>query len=366
MRPTLSPGHAGLHLAAYWVLFGIWAAGAVQFARQRFYAYDRLLYVAATSLTALMIGLRYEVGGDWINYLTLYQDLFFQPFGEALRQTDPGYAFLNWLAARLGWRIWFVNLGCAILFMAGLGRLAWRQPNPWLAILVAVPYLIIVVAMGYTRQGAAIGIICWAVADASARRIPRLVILVGLAALLHKTAILFLPILLVPVITRNFVVGAVGAVACALLFGVFLGGESDRLVATYATGNYDSQGAAIRIAMNVLAAGFMLAFRNRMGFDAFVRSFWTICSVLAIASVAALAALSSSSGVDRLSLFLIPLQIITFSRLPYTLSKTGRPLPSVLIGVIGYSFAVQFVWLNFADNSWAWMPYRITLMADGG
>lgn len=38
--------------------------------------------------------------------------------------------------------------------------------NPLLAILVAVPNLIIVVAMGYTRQAAAIGLICFAVADA--------------------------------------------------------------------------------------------------------------------------------------------------------------------------------------------------------
>jgi hypothetical protein len=81
-------------------------------------------------------------------------------------------------------------------------------------------------------------------------------------------------------------------------------------------------------------------------------------------SVGALATFSASSGVDRIALFLIPLQVVTFSRLPYALSGTARPLPSVLLGVIGYSVAVQFVWLNFADNAGSWVPYRTTVTAD--
>lgn len=38
-------------------------------------------------------------------------------------------------------------------------RFARSQPDPWLAVLVAVPYLVIVVAMGYSRQAVAIGIL---------------------------------------------------------------------------------------------------------------------------------------------------------------------------------------------------------------
>jgi hypothetical protein len=359
-----SSPRAGACVTPYWVLFGIWALGAVQFSRRQITAYGNILFIAAAVLTALMIGLRYGVGGDWGSYINMYQELLFQPLGPALRRTDPGYGFLNWVATRGDWGIWVVNLGCGILFMAGVGRLASRQPNPWLAILVAVPYLIIVVSMGYTRQAAAIGILCWAIADASPDRIGRLVVLVGVAALFHKTAILFLPILLVPVLTRNPLLAIGGAVVFAMLFTAFLGGESDRLVNNYVTSNYDSSGAAIRISMNVLAAGFLLAFRDRLGLDDFLKSFWTICAILAVASVGALLVLSASSGVDRLSLFLIPMQAVVFSRLPYALSKSGRPLPSILIGVIAYSFAVQFVWLNFADNAGAWVPYRITLYAD--
>lgn len=352
-------------MTAYWILFGGWALGSIQFARRRFQSHERLFYVAAAILTTLMIGLRYFVGGDWGAYIGIYRDIFFQSIGGAMERTDPGYGFLNWVSSRADWGIWFVNLGCAALFMGGLVKLASRQPNPWLAILVAVPYLIIVVAMGYTRQAAAIGVICWAVADASPQRIKRLVFLVALAALFHKTAILFLPILLAPLATRKPLLAIFGAISFAILFTLLLGAAtSDELVTNYATSTYDSQGAGIRIAMNVLAATLFIAFRKRMGFDPFIQSFWTICSGLAVVSVGALLALSASAGVDRLSLFLIPLQVVTFSRLPYALSGNARPLPSVLMGVIVYSFAVQFVWLNYADNAGSWLPYRTTLLAD--
>lgn len=345
-------------MAAYWILFSVWAAGAIQFSRQNRHAYSLLFFVIAVVLTTLMIGLRYVVGGDWASYIGIYQQILFQPLIPALQQTDPGYAMLNWIASRNDWGIWFVNLGCAVLFMGGVARLAWDQPNPWLAILVAVPYLIIVVAMGYTRQAAAIGIVCWAITGASADRIPRLILLIGFAALFHKTAILFLPILLAPMATRNPMVAIVGAIAFAVLANVFLGDSSDRLVTNYVNSTYDSQGAGIRVAMNVVAAAILLFFRQRMGFDDFAKSFWTICSILSVVSVVALLGLSASSGVDRLSLFLIPLQIVVFSRIPYALSRSMQPSVSILLGVMIYSFTVQFVWLNYAVNSVGWVPYR--------
>ena len=36
-----------------------------------------------------------------------------------------------------------------------------RQPMPWLGLLVAIPYLVIVVGMGYSRQAIALGLFYW-------------------------------------------------------------------------------------------------------------------------------------------------------------------------------------------------------------
>lgn len=346
-------------MAAYWTLFGIWALGAIQFARKHAIRGDKFLFAVALLLTVGMIGLRFEVGGDWHQYLELYQLMYFQPMMEALRVIDPGYAFFNWAGAQVDWGIWFPNLVCAAIFCIGLGRLAKDQPNPWLAMLVAVPYLIIVVAMGYTRQAAAIGILCYAIVGATERNIIRLVILTAVAGMFHKTSVLILPVLLAPIITRRFLLGAIGILMFAAFFYFFLSSFQDRLVTNYVQASYDSQGAGVRVAMNVVAGAVMLVFRERMRFDPYQKTFWTINALLAVISAIALWYLESSTGVDRIALFLIPLQIATLSRLPYALSSSrDKALPSLILVVMAYSFTVQYVWLNYADNARSWVPYK--------
>jgi hypothetical protein len=344
-------------LFLYWMIYGMWAAGALHYARSESHHRNRIAFVAAAVLTALFVGLRYDVGGDWGAYQGIYNDIYFQPLIPALKLSDPGYAILNWIFGRMEVGIWAVNLVCGILFMAGVGRLASRQPSPWLAIVVAVPYLVIVVAMGYTRQAAAIGVLCFGLADASERSLKRMVVCVAIATLFHKTAILLLPVMIAPIATKKPLVGLMGCVFFAALFLLFLSGSSDQLVTSYVQSNYDSQGAAIRTAMNVLAAVVLLLLRDRMGLTPYQRSFWTYVALLAFVSVPALILLAASSGVDRLSLFLIPLQLVALSRLPGAWGRTPATAALLTFGVIAYSFTVQFVWLNYANHASLWLPY---------
>lgn len=343
----------------YWLMFTMWSLGAVQTERRRAQNV-RILFVGAAVITALMIGLRSEVGGDWGTYQRMYDAVYFLSLPDAMKTTDPGYAALCWLATQAEMGIVFVNLMCAALFMGGVARLSWQQPNPALAVLIAVPYLIIVVAMGYTRQAAAIGIICFAVANVSERHLVRLVVLVGIAALFHKTAVLMLPLLLVPVLRRNPIYGVLGAFLFVALFILVLRDTSDRLVTNYVQGDYDSQGAAIRVTMNVIAAILFMMLHKRIELPSFQKSFWFVCSILSLLAVPALLFSSASSGIDRISLYLIPLQIILYARLPYILGERVKALPSVLIAVVIYCFLVQFVWLNYASNAYYWVPYKIS------
>lgn len=342
----------------YWLLFAVWAIGAVQTGRGRALKLQPIFFIAAAILTTLLIGLRFEVGGDWGAYQRIYDDIYLLSLPAAMSITDPGYAAVNWLGAQLGLGVFFANLVCAALFMGGVARLAWKQPNPALAMLVATPYFIIVVAMGYTRQAAAIGLICFALADASERRLARLVALIVVATLLHKTAILMLPVVLVPIFRRNVVFGILGVIFFLVLAAVVLQDVSNQLLESYVQSDYDSQGAAIRIAMNVLAAGLFLAFRKKIDLPPFQKSFWITCAILALVSVAVFFVASASAGIDRFSLYLIPLQLILYSHIPQLTTRDSRSLPSILIAVIAYSFLVQFVWLNYADNANYWIPYK--------
>lgn len=349
-------------MTPYWLLFGLWLIGTIHFARPSQDTNSNRLFAVACAITAFMIGLRYQVGGDWEPYLNIYNSIYFQSLIPALGLTDPGYAVVNWIAARLDTGIWLPNLVCAILFTAGVGRLASRQPQPWLAMLVAVPYFIIVVAMGYTRQAAAIGIVCFAIADAGEQNVGRTVILIAIAALFHKTAILMLPLALGPIAVRKIVTTVLGVIAFLALFALLLRGQSDQMINSYAQSNYNSQGAAVRIAMNVVAGSIYLLLERRFILSSYQKIYWRCNAIASFASIIALSSLSASSGVDRLSLFLIPLQMVTLSRVPLSLAKSGNILIQALFSVIGYCFIVEFVWLNFADNAGLWIPYSTTFL----
>ncbi len=66
----------------------------------------------------------------------------------------------------------------------------------------------------------------------------------------------------------------------------------------------------------------------------------------------------SSAATDRVALYFIPVQIYVFSRLPVIVSEPYSRAVMVAI-IVAYYFMVQFVWLNFASHSHAWLPYQM-------
>ena len=64
-------------------------------------------------------------------------------------------------------------------------------------------------------------------------------------------------------------------------------------------------------------------------------------------------------AIDRLALYLIPLQMFVLSRLPEAFGNGERPNGQVVLGVIAYSAIIQFTWLNYAQNSNFWIPYKL-------
>lgn len=337
-----------------------WAAGTLAASNRGADKGADLLFGAAVIATALMIGLRSWVGGDWTTYLSMYDTIALLPLDTALGQSDPGYAFLNWGVAQLGFGVVFVNVICGAIFMWGLSRFARAQPNPWLTVLVGVPYFIIIVAMGYTRQATAIGILLGGLANANEKKLIRLLIAVSLATLLHKSAVLALPLIGVAMSRRNPIAASLGAVAFIGLYFTFLDSSTDALMANYVEGDYDSQGAGIRVTMDIVAAILFFIYRKKMNFTPFMQSYWNSCALLSFACGVALFIFPSTSGIDRFALFLIPLQLAVLGRLPYIFSASRGPNGQILLGIMIYLALVQFTWLNFAKTASRWVPYTAT------
>jgi hypothetical protein len=306
----------------------------------------------------LTIGLRHEVGGDWFTYVEHILSAGDKTLFEAVSSGDPAYSALNWLAAKMDAGPYLVNTLCALGFTWGLFVFCRAQPRPWLALAVAMPYLVTVVAMGYTRQGVAIGLGMLALTALSEQKVRRFVVFVALAAAFHRSAVILMPLAILGA-SHKRVWTALWVGICSLFFYVLLLQDSVKSLAqNYLDAEYDSSGAAIRVAMNALPAVLFLMFRRRFVMSPADRSFWTWMSLGALAFVGLLVVSPSSTAVDRLALYWIPLQLFVLSRLPNALgSPNGRNDLWVCL-IVAYSAAVLFVWLFFATHAFAWVPYQ--------
>lgn len=339
----------------FWFLYCIPALGFLANRRLAPSARSASWWMAGLLLT-LAIGLRHRVGGDWVAYLAYLQRAASMTFQEVLLQGDPGFYLLNWLIAGLGGGIYAVNLACGALFMSGILVFARRQPLPWLALLVSVPYLVIVVGMGYTRQAVALGFVLLGLAALAGGRSRRFAAWVLIGAAFHKSAILMLPVAaLAASEKRLWSLLWVGVIS--LLGGyLFLFDSVDTLWTNYVETDYQSQGGLIRVLMNAVPACLFLALHPWFGLNIVQRRLWWWISVFALVCIPLV--LISSTATDRVALYLIPLQLFVFSRL-HLITNDTLFRAYIVMGVIAYYTAVQAVWLFFASHAFAWLPYQM-------
>jgi hypothetical protein len=309
-------------------------------------------------LLTLVIGYRFDVGGDWFNYLRHLQEARHQDIYSAIDKGDPGYRLLNLLAVNLGWGISGVNIVSAFLFSAGLVYFCRGLPRPWLALAVAMPYMVTVVAMGYTRQGVALGLAMLGLVALTRKSNVWFVSWVLLAAAFHKSAVFLLPIAALAA-TRNRGWTALWvAVATLLGFYLYLQDSIEILYTNYIEAQYRSEGALVRGAMNVVPACIYLVLGRRFAMQASEAKLWRWFSIISIAFFAAVIASPATTAVDRMALYMLPLQLVVFSHLPEVLGRRGRRNTDYTSVVLLYYGAVLFVWLNYAAHAYAWLPYR--------
>lgn len=360
-------------MAMYWIMFGLFAFAAFMFNvpaqgadRSGAMTVNRQVSVAplfGSVFLIAVIGLRYRVGGDWATYQhVFYSTSTLDLIGAVTSDSrvEPGYLFVNWVGGQLGAGVWFVNLVCAAMFTAGLMRICKQQPNPWLALVVATPFLIIVVAMGFTRQAAALGGLMLGIADLIERRsLLRFVAYVLLGSLFHRTVLFFVPVVLFAGARTRTVAILLAAIAVVLAYVLFIrGGGMSVYEPGYVQQKLDAAGARIRVAMNVVAALVLLFNKDSFYASHEEKLVWKTFAILAVICGLALAVVPSSAVVDRMAMYLIPLQVFVFSRLPTVFSQTGRRSHFLRLLVVLYSAAVLFVWLNYAVNAGSWIPYR--------
>jgi hypothetical protein len=350
----------------YWFVFSLASLAALKSSPRMRVRHDgtrdvRLdpAWIAVIIGLTMMMGFRYQVGGDWFAYIRIFEQARFLTFWEAAVRGDPGYWLLNYFVVHAGGTKVGVNLLAGLAFSVGLVIFCRSLPRPWLALAVAFPYLILVVGMGYSRQGIALGFVMIAMAAIGRRRFFWFIVWIAVGALFHKSAVVMIALGAASV-NRNrwlwlpiFGLGGLGA------YLSFLADDVDRLVAGYITAQYQSQGALIRLGLNLIPALLFLLFRLRFIVSELERRFWTVAALVSLALFAALLVGIPSTALDRMGLYLLPLQLFVFAHLPDVLGRHGGRNTVLVATIIAFYALVLFVWLNFAAHANSWLPYQV-------
>ena len=307
-------------------------------------------------LLIFFIGFRHQVGGDWDLYLRdFYANIIYFNFFQFEYLRDFGYETLSFICFQLGIGIYGLNFIIAIFFIFSLNKFSMEfSKNYWLSLVVSFPYLITVVGMGYTRQGCALAFILLSLVSLKNNKILVCYIYLILAILFHKSAVIMLPIIFLTYFRFN-VINILIVLILISLSAVVILPEFARIQSGYFSdgSKYVSTGVYYRLFLNISAGFLFLLFFKKLKTNHKIDNI--IILILFLNICLSFLSIDYSTFVDRVIIYFTFIQIMVFSRLSL-LNENYRILINVF--VISIYSLIFFVWLFFANHSYAWVPYN--------
>ena len=310
-----------------------------------------LIFVAIVFI--VFTGFRHEVSIDWGQYLRIFHNINQSIlFKDALSVTEPGFVLLNWIMGNIGSDVYGVNLIVSIIFTSGLFRFAGKMPNPWLAIISVTPYLVIVISMSAVRQTAAIGVILYLLAGWNKDTFFTKIVLALIATSFHYSAFIAFLFVIQSMKMPSWLRWIILLTGGAFSFILFSQTEQYTIYEnTYVTKNIESFGALQHVLLNAIPAMIYLVFFNKWNKFYIEISLMKILSYLSLLSIVGV--FVSSTAVDRLALYLSPIQMLVYSSIPIVFRNQMYG-----IAIIVFHIAILFIWLLYANSSYAFLPYR--------
>jgi len=275
---------------------------------------------------------------------------------------------LNYYVNLLGGDIYLVNLICALIFVYGVWRFAFLQPNPWLVLIISIPFLTHIVAMGYTRQSVAVGFIFVAIANLQQQKNLWFWIQIFLAAIFYKIAAVFILLGIMQSNRIDIYIKMIILLSFAVIIYTVLQSKLATFYNSYIAVSESgkqfmvSTGAIPRVLMNVIPATILLLNLKNLQIEENIKRLFILMSLAVLITFPLV--FWRSTPIDRIHIFLIPVQLMVFSRLSLLVKEAYLKQTLVFGIVISYAF-VLFVWFNFARTLRKWIPYDNLLMYIG-
>lgn len=327
------------------------------------------LWYLTTLIYILFVGFRVEVGADWRQYSEIHRMLGYTGLVDVFSQAEPLSHSLFWLSEASGAHMYLTNIVAATIMMVGITSFARRTVNPWLALVSATPYYIIVMGMSGIRQAIAGSAILFLFSRWERYSLVKRSAYIFVAAMFHTSALInniFLVTKLKVALRYKLMLGAViFAITMYLAFEVptysenferyqdrYLGG--DRFTETI------SAGSLYHIAMIAIPALIGYVYRRR------IRGLVHNESLLKFGVQAALVVFAmnffSSTAASRLTVYLYFIPMMVYPALATPNGKPGQ-LGNIFM-VIALHVVILVSWFQLANVSFTYMPYRNLLFDD--
>lgn len=315
-----------------------------------------ILKIIFLFLLTLFIGLRHKVGGDWEIYLFDYKNniQYFNLFNLNFVR-DFGYELFSYFFYKLGIGIYGLNLFLAVIFIYSLNKFAiYLRGNYWLIFLIAFPYLVVVVAMGYSRQAAAFAIILLSMISISDKKIYQFLLLSLIAIIFHKSSAIMTFLIFTSYFKFSFKNLFIILLFCLFAYLIIFP-EYNRITSGYLNefSKYKSPGVKLRILINIIPSLLFIIFYKKIRFKSNLDLLIILSSIVNFGLFFFIN--DYSTFVDRTIIYFAFIQLIVFSRL-YLIMPNFKILVNTL--VVLFYFLIFFIWINFSNHSYAWVPYQ--------
>ena len=290
----------------------------------------------------MIVGLRWEIGGDWHSYLLFFKwsklisfyqvpELLFEPSYFLLNKYSPNFTTMNLLCALISLAL--IAISARVIGVTSIN----------LFLLLSFSIFPILLLCGYVRQGIAASFFCLA-----------------FTLLIFKKK-WFLPLILVffgltfhnPI--KRVMMNSLAAYLPQVEMGDISGQELNKMPGENA-GNisYNSKGVKFRIlfTLALIAMAFVGAKFYKINLDPIylrISTLYISYSVLALVTLMILPGLSAA--VDRVHFYTYPFIFLLITKQFDTWSKSNAPKNPIEASLIAMSIVFLAIWILFSDYS---------------
>ena len=327
---------------------------------------NKILFIILSIILIIFVGLRYEVGGDWVPYATIYYEAqFYNLINLINNQQDSLYYILNYFIAMSGFENGFVFVNIIISFFSFITFYKFINYNKlnFLSFVIFYPFIVIIL-MGFVRQSIALGFLFLILSNNLEKNQKKNLLFAFLASQFHYSGyLLFLIPIFVSLTKLKLLLKPLNLIIFLIMllifyiyvFPIFLFKlwVFDYYIDESLGGLYKN--FPILIASLIFIFSYLSIFKEIEN-----RNFYFTLSIFSVLCYLSIFIFGSLS--DRILVYSLPLLVLTLSKI-YDFIDLSYLKILYYFSIITAFLLFMIVWFIFGNSSEAWIPYNLYLSA---